>query len=266
MSATEAPLNPFRILGIRENWIGINPGTPAASQVPGGSCWHCGTGIAIEVVIQNLGTGETHTIGTTCAERVGLDAKELKQFLAEKYADERERKSAAYRRQRREEWEKRDAAETAEHGNHGTASRFLSGCPCIPCLEAAPHGTTQRFFNRNCHCLECIDAVLTNMPKDYQIDERDCVVDLDTGEVVEARKVSGQYGPSWCIGDADAWLPVFPKRRSTQAKRGYVEAEAPFLVEVCGSRNKTWYKEICRLGDPIVDSYGERIVRPGVPA
>ena len=258
----DAPLTNFRVIGLQENWIGINPGTEAARMVPGGSCWHCGTGIAIEVVIKSTETGETHTIGTTCAERVGLSGPELKAMLAEKYAQERNERSAAVRRQREAEAAERETRETAEHGPHGTESRYLSGCYCQPCRKAAPHGTTTRFFDANCHCLRCIDVAMTLPEFKIQAD-RHVIVDIETGEVVQAKTVDTKYGYRWCVRDGLCWLPVSPARRSTHAKKGYVQAEAPFLVQKCKSMDGrgTWLKPICRIGEPLVDMWGERIER-----
>ena len=259
-TVVDAPLTNYRVTGVQENWIGINPGTDAARMVPGGSCWHCGTGIAIEVVIKSTETGEVHTIGTTCAERVGLSGPELKAMLAERYAEERYERSAAVRRQREAEAAEREAIETAEHGPHGSESRYISGCHCQPCRKAAPHGTTTRFFDADCHCLRCIDAVMMAHPGEFKIQpNRHVIVNIETGEVVQAKTVDTKYGWSWCVRDGLCWLPVSPARRSTHAKKGYVQAEAPFLVEVCGRGSKQWLKPVCRIGEPLVDMWGERI-------
>lgn len=260
VAAAEAPLTNYRVVGLRENWYQAAPGAP---RQPGGGCWHCGTGIAIEVVISSTVTGETHTIGTTCAERVGLNGPELKAMLARRYAEERaeraRRRTAAWRRARDEA----EAAATAAHGAHGTESRFLSGCFCEPCLGAAPHGSAQRFLHGRCRCLVCIEGILRERPDEFTVQEdRYVIVELATGRVVEARVVDTTYGRRWCVGDALAWLPVSPARRSTHAKRGYVQARAPFLVEVCGRRGRQWFKPLARMGSPIVDCWGERIVRP----
>ena len=58
------------------------------------------------------------------------------------------------------------------------------------------------------------------------------------------------------------WLPVHPARRSTMAKRGYVEAKAPYLVEICGRRYERWYKPVVLLGVPVFDVWGEPIPHP----
>lgn len=258
--ATDAPLTNYSVIGVQENWIGINAGTEAARLVPGGSCWHCGTGIAVEVVIRSAGSGEVHTIGTTCAERIGLNGPELKAMLAEKYAEERHERSAAVRRQREAEAAEREERETAEHGPHGTESRYGFGCFCPLCRKAAPHGTTTRFFDATCHCLLCIDAAL-ELPEFKVQPDRHVIVSVESGEVVQAKAVDTKYGYRWCVRDGLCWLPVSPARRSTHAKHGYVQAEAPFLVQSCGTGRDRWLKPICRLGDPLVDMWGERIAR-----
>jgi hypothetical protein len=255
-TTNEAPLQKFHVTGIRENWYQAAPDAP---RQLGGSCWHCGTGIAIEVVIEHEETGEIHTIGTTCAERVGLDPENLKKFLAEKFAEERaaarEISSKAYREARAAE----EAAATVKFGEHGTESRFLSGCYCEECVKAAPHGQIVRFIAGGCRCLDCVDAVVAG--GGYTVHEdRVVLVDVETGELVEdAREVDTKYGMKWRSDSRDVWLPWRPVRRSTLANKGFVEAEAPVLVEICGSRSRSWYKPVMVLGSPIVDTWGETI-------
>lgn len=260
MTTDTAPLTNFRIIGVRENWYKAAPDAP---KQPGGSCWHCGTGIAIEVVIRSTETGETHTIGTTCAERVGLNKAELKAFLADKYAEERYQRSKAGREAAQRAAVEREAREAAEHGPHGTESRYQSGCYCDPCTAAAPHGTPHR-FHAKCRCLTCVDWAV-HADKDYGewfiVPDWDVIVDLGDGEIVPAKKVDTRYGYRWCVNNGAAWLPVQPKRRDTLAKKGYTEAEVPMLVERCGRGRDSWLKPICRLGDPIADRWGEPIPR-----
>lgn len=260
---TDAPLTNYSVIGIQENRIGINAGTPEARQVPGGSCWHCGTGIAIEVVIRSTETGETHTIGTTCAERVGLDGPELKAMLAERYAEERYQRSAAVRRSLQNEAAARDAKVTAEHGDHGTPTRYAFGCNCADCRLVAPHATYDRFFEARCRCLRCIEWVLS-AHEGFAIYQRDVIVDVETGEVVPAKTVNTRYGTRWCVRDGMAWLPFRPARRDTLAKKGYVEAEVPMLVQSGGRGSAAWSKNVCRLADPIADRWGEPIRRSDV--
>lgn len=258
-TAAEAPLTGYRVVGVRENWYQAAPGAP---RQPGGGCWHCGTGIAIEVVIRSVTSGEEHTIGTTCAEREGLSGPALKAMLAARYAEERAQRASQRSAEERRAQAEREAALAAAHGPHGTESRFLAGCFCVECVAAAPHGTTSRFLHGACRCLQCIEAVLVEMPGDFRIQpERTALVDLTTGEVADARVVAGRYGRSWCVGDGAAWVPVAPARRRTQASRGYVEAEVPYLVEVCGRLRDQWLKPIVPLGLPLVDRWGEPIPR-----
>jgi hypothetical protein len=260
-TAVDAPLTNYRVIGVQENRIIIAGGTPDAHSVPGGSCWHCGTGIAIEVVIKST-TGETHTIGTTCAERVGLNGPELKAMLAERYAEERYLRSAAVVKAQREAAAKVEAEETAKYGEHGTESRYASGCSCQPCRNAAPHGTVDRYYERSCTCLRCLDALVSSRPGDFKVQpDRHVIVSLTTGEVVQAKTVDTKFGYRWCVRDGASWLPVSPARRSTHAKHGYVQAEAPYLVEKCGQGSKSFLKPIARIGEPLVDMWGERIER-----
>jgi hypothetical protein len=67
------PLADFKVVGITEQTQIANAGTPFAREVAGGSCWHCGTSIRICVMARNQKTGEVVTVGSTCAERIGLD-------------------------------------------------------------------------------------------------------------------------------------------------------------------------------------------------
>lgn len=262
----DAPLRDYRIVGVQDNVYQAAPGAP---KQPGGSCWHCGTGIMVEVVIQNTKTHETHTIGTTCAERVGLDRVELKAMLAEKFAEERRVASAEYQRQARAEWEARDAAMTEEFGPHGTESRYWREAEdlsfCEVCIAAAPHGTPHRYHFGKCRCLVCLDAAVTE-DRDFEYAELSGLVRLSTGELAtEARIVDTQYGIKWVVDEADgstSWIPVNPARRTTQTKHGYVEADVEWFVERCGPRGRKWSKRIVPLSCPLVDIYGEPIVRP----
>ncbi len=84
------------------------------------------------------------------------------------------------------------------------------------------------------------------------------VVDLQTGKTAEAKKVDTRYGRRWCVRGGQTWLPVAPQRRQNQAKIGYVEAVAPWLV--------TGGEAIIPLGCPIVDAWGQPIPRPPAAA
>jgi hypothetical protein len=255
----EAPLADYRIVGFVERWYRPAADVPA---IPGGSCWHCHTGIAICVQIRNPVTGEVHEIGTTCAERVGLDRKALRALLAGRYADDRERRrvqrSAEYRLQR----EEREAAETAVYGEHGTESRFQFGCRCERCLASAPHGSWHRFGPGGCRCLDCLEFAVGE--DDHTTRMLDVLVEVGSGRVVEAAQVATRYGLRWRVETVFGvdWLAVHPRHRSTLARRGYVEAEAMFLVEVCGRGSSRWDRPVHRLSDPIFDSWGEPLRCP----
>lgn len=263
MAGADAPLTRYQLVDVVERWQG-----DGETRFPAGACWHCGSAIAYCVQIRHLDTGEQHEIGTTCAERVGLDAGALKQMLATKFANDRAAR-AAWRRQADAETAARaEAAAIAQHGPHGTKTRFISGCACDECQSAAPHGITQRAGERyrvaarffaGCRCLDCIEAVVAldaerGYRDRYQIVENlTVVIDLATGKAVKAKKVNTRYGRRWCVRDGATWLPVAPQRRDTQAKHGFVEAAAPWLVN--GS------EAVVPLGCPIVDTWGTPIPR-----
>jgi hypothetical protein len=167
-------------------------------------------------------------------------------------------------------WEAWEDEQTALYGPHGTEPRYWAGkChmgdtwPCQECQDAAPHGTKDRFHNGKCRCLSCIDAVVEDGRYATQ-EERRVLVSLKTGRIADAKVVSTRYGSRWCVENGQDWLPVSPKRRATLANKGYVEAEAPYLVEVCGSRHggRQWFEPLQPLGDPIVDAWGEPVPRP----
>lgn len=255
MAATKkAPLGRFSIVGVTTNWYSAAPG----HKQPGGSCWHCGQGIAIEVLCLDSETGERVTVGTTCAERVGLDAEQLHEMLQERYAEER----AERMRQRSEEYRAKmaeeEAAAVAFFGEHGTESRFLSGCYCDRCVTAAPHGTMFR-FREGCRCVECVGFMLTT-ERWYVRDDDTVLVDLGTGRVVpDARAVDTTYGMRWRSDSLDVWLPWLPKRRTTLANKGFTEAEVPVLCERRGTRSRSWSSRDIPMASPLVDRFGEPI-------
>jgi hypothetical protein len=251
-----APLENYRIVGWQANWYQPDPSAP---KKPGGCCWHCSTGIAIEVIIEDKTTGERHTIGTTCAEKVGLSKDALKAINAERYAEARVAEREARLATRRKERAKADAKEAALHGPHGTEGRFGSGCRCTPCQKAAPHGTVERFMLGKCRCLDCMGAAVAN--GGWKVADQEVLVGLETGRVVDAKVVMGRYGRSWCIDDGREWAPYAPKNRATLAKRGYTEATAPFLCEVAGGRYHQWLEPLEPVGEPIVDRWGDPIPR-----
>jgi hypothetical protein len=56
-------------------------------------CAHCGTGIKNLVLVRDL-DGATHHIGTDCAQRVGLDARQIKDRITDAQRAENELKAA----------------------------------------------------------------------------------------------------------------------------------------------------------------------------
>lgn len=254
---TTNPLQSFRIVGFS---IRHYQAAPDAPKQPGASCDHCGTAIVNCVHVQDTVTGQRMIVGTDCAERVGLDAAEVKKLMDAKYAEQRAASrelEAAARRKARAEAEA-EAAGTL--GAHGTTSRFLAGCACAECLAAAPHGTLARFNQDTCTCGPCLDVALASGHFEVYEDAR-VVVDLATGTVLDdARIVSTQYGTSFRSDTADVWAPFTPpKRRSTCANKGYTYAEAALLVRPF---KRGGHERLARLSTPIVDEWGEPIARP----
>lgn len=261
MAGRNAPLMRYQLVDVVERWQG-----DGEARFPAGACWHCGSAIAYCVQIRHLDTGEQHEIGTTCAERVGLDAGALKRMLATKFATDRAARAAWRRQAESEAAAQAEAAATAQHGPHGTEARFTSGCECDRCQAAAPHGSTQRAgeqyrvaarFFAGCRCIDCIEAVVAlDAERGYRdgyriVENLTVVIDLATGKAVKTRKVNTRYGRRWCVRDGAVWLPVAPRRRQTQAKYGFVEAAAPWLVN--------GHEAIVPLGCPVVDAWGQRI-------
>jgi hypothetical protein len=268
-TAPQPPLQQFRIIGVLEKTAVTNVGTPFAKEVPGGSCWHCGTSIRICVQAKNAETGETVDIGTTCAERIGLDRGELKRYLAERFAEQRWLRSKAYAEAKRAEFERREADQTAKYGPHGSPSRFghcaVYGDPwnCDECRAVAPHGTWERFWDGPCSCDDCVRA-LTKRNQEYEVRSLPVLVALVSGRVVdEARMSNGQYGASWLVpgavrGAGATFVPMHRKRRATVVARGYTYAQADYLVR----KPEHWgdpVQRVRRLTQPVEDDWGEPI-------
>lgn len=260
-TTTTAPLQNFRCVGVVEKTFQAIPGAPVQ---PGSSCWHCGQGIMICVQAQDLETGEIHDIGTTCAERIGLDPVQLKAMLAEKFAEDRALRRAADASARREARRIAELEAAGLLGEHGTAQRFINGCSCNRCFKAAPHGTWAR-FNQDCHCDECL-VVALNDPADkgrgfrFTIWAEDALVDLETGELLNARKVETRYGMSFVVDSefGPRWFPTNAKRRSTYAKKGVTVVEIPTLIERIPGKRGTWNKAHFAVADlPETDIWGE---------
>ena len=255
MTTETAPLECFRVIGVEEKTYQCAPGAPVQ---PAGTCWHCGTSIKVCVVSKNVNTGEIVDIGTTCAERIGLDPEGLKRYLRERREFIRAELWAADTESRRlhAEWASAEAARL--HGEHGTESRYAFGCHCGECVAAAPHGTADHFWQHDCSCDACVEAVKASDPRIVTKD-RDVLVDLSTGHVVdEARLIQGQYGWSWLIPSLDRFVPEGRKRRATIASRGYTYATASYLVRVpVDWRKGDW--PLRRLTSPTMDDFGEAI-------
>jgi ribosome-binding protein aMBF1 (putative translation factor) len=91
-------------------------GLPAGA----GSCYHCGTAILHHVVVREA-TGEVRLIGTTCAERVGLNVKQVRYRITdEQLAAQNARRAAAEdeRQRKRREAEEALALQIATRREH----------------------------------------------------------------------------------------------------------------------------------------------------
>ena len=251
----DAPLELFRVIGIEERTYQAAPGAPVQ---PSGTCWHCGAGIKTCVVAKHLDSGDVITVGTTCAERIGLDPVGLKKYLAEKFAEDRAERRSAIWQARVARREQDEAALERTIGAHGSAERYGHGCRCDVCRAVAPHGTKDCFWEQKCSCGECLGAALEGDSR-LRLAPRDVLVDLSTGQVVEdARIVSGRFGLCWFIPEKEMFVPAYAKRRETIMKHGYTYAETEWLV-------RTWWngqgesKERL-IVSPSVDIWGEAIV------
>jgi hypothetical protein len=203
-------LEKYRIVGETE-YVAHLPGVGMRAT---GTCDACGTCIRYAILVEPVGhDGPIRVVGTTCAEKVGLTAAEIRGYRASRYADER-----AERLERAEKF-------ASEHGSHGEESRYMSGCRCTPCLEAAPHGTIHKATSP-CVCDLCIDGLASHRNSGYETTT--VLFDLE-GNLVATQPKSGKYGMFWVVGDG-MFVSAFPKREATMAKKGFREVEVPAIV------------------------------------
>lgn len=253
------PLEPYRIVGLTYSTFKPHADAPAR---PGSSCWHCGTAISHVVTARHSETGETIKVGTTCAERIGLDPEGLRQMLRERYAAARDERSAARSAAWQAERDTEEAAETERSGPHGTDSRFDAGCRCDACLDVSPHGSWARFDMRDCHCDTCVAGVLATRPDFDLVETGIRLYDATTGAEIDADVVSTRFGQSWKIStgpeyDDVAWVSAHPARRATMAKKGYVEATPLRLIQEIWTRDgRLWRKSVAVIAEPTVDAWG----------
>lgn len=248
------PLADYRVVGITRKEYRADPNAPVQ---PGGTCWHCGQGIVNVVRVRNIHTGEEHEIGVDCAQRTGLDRAGLRSMLAERYAAERQERQRNQWWARQAEARQHEDEEAARHGAHGTEQRYASGCECMDCIAAAPHGTKTKLEHGGCHCKRCVDAALAT--RSYERRDLPVLLDVQTGDVLPARVVSTRYGSRWVIEHANgrsSWYPRRPARRSTLASKGVVEADAPHLIRVWGNGGS---ESVALLECPTVDAWGEPV-------
>jgi hypothetical protein len=71
-----------------------------------GLCFHCSTGIKHCVIVRDPESGENVTIGTSCAERVGVDNYALKNRLTSEQAKARKEKIKAIEDMKAEKFKK----------------------------------------------------------------------------------------------------------------------------------------------------------------
>lgn len=270
-----AVLQHFRVVGFDRRMFRAANDAPAQ---PGGTCWHCGAAIVNCVIVEHADTGQRETIGTDCAERVGLDRQGIRRLMNERYAEARAAHRAEISEQERQATatygphgtEARysdggcrcsECVAANEHGEHGTPERYESGCRCVECCVHAPHGSIERFRIDDCLCPECVPVAVAEAG--CEVESQTFLVDADTGRVIEeARLVNTRYGMSWVIDDPDGddptWVSAAPKRRATMVKKGFLEGRAPALVK--RGRNGTY--TFGRTADPMIDRWGEPL--PGV--
>lgn len=209
-------------------------------------------------------------VGLDCAERCGLDRDALRRLMREKYALERDERSRAATAARRDEWDRREAEIVAEHGKHGTETRFAYGCRCDPCRHAAPHGNIVR-LETGCFCTPCVTAGIDS--GDYVIQQREALFDATSGQQLQGRVVHSRFGLRWAVSspaedddDDDGyggslragtqWYPYRPKRRTTLAQHGVVEAEVEMLCERKNGRHGQWFLPVHPMVAPTVDIWG----------
>lgn len=255
-TTTPNPLATYRITGMEQRRYQASPDSPSQ---PGGTCDYCGTAIVNCVLIEDPATGDRMVIGTDCAERVGLDAEQVKQLLRERYAAERHARWEADRAAEAEARRIRELELAGKLGEHGTELRWSNGCGCRECNLAAPHGTLVHFRMHDCACPLCLDAALASGERYRIVEDQRVVVDLRTGLVLDdARIVDGRYGSQFRSDSADVWAPFTPPaRRTTAERKGVTYAEVPYLVV----DTRHGFRRIARLASPIVDVWGEPIVR-----
>ena len=256
LARPEPPLARYRAVAAYHQTVPVGPHGEGGHR-PGGSCWHCGQAIANIIVARHTETDEEVTVGTTCAERLGLNADELREVLAERFANERFERSAAATAERRAQLEAYEAEMVAAGKPHGSEARFTEGCRCQQCVDVAPHGTSVRFFEHDCRCQACRDEILATR----ETLSAPVLIDAATGQVIEdARLINTKFGWSWRVDSRDVWVAYGPKRRSTMAKKGFLEGRARFMAVrgPDGDRHKVVGRGF-RLSDPVEDRWGEPI-------
>lgn len=257
------PPNPFltdyKVVGFVRKSINLGDGHSA----PGGQCANCGMALVNCVQAQHKVTGKIEDIGMDCAERIGMDAKMVKEYWRAANAERHEAARAIEREKRQQERDENERAITARAGEHGTESRYLFGCRCEECCLEAPHGTVESFRYNECRAKCCIDAMIE--VGICHISPSKVLVDYETGQIVPgARAVQTRYGMSWVIdgddnGGEPTWVSMSPKRRATMTKKGYLEAEVPTLWHKASRHSDRKWWPMMAMEQPTVDTWGEPI-------
>lgn len=263
-----ALLQHFKLVGFQRRTYQAAPDAPIQ---PGGCCWHCGAGIMNCVIVEHTQTGQTETIGLDCAERIGLDSRQVRQMLRDRYAAERAEAKAASRERERAATARygqhgtssrhdeggcrcKACVEANQHGDHGTLERYETGCRCTDCRTVAPHGTLDQFRTSECLCPACVQVAVEQ--GGYALQDRAILLHYPSCEPVEgARVVNGRYGQSWVFDSPNGteWVSAYPKRRATITNKGYLEAPALFLVR--HGRNGTYV--VGQIEPPTVDNWDQ---------
>lgn len=195
-TAAAAKINPWA------NWT-ITGGYHADNHANGATCDHCGAWLMniVTIVGPNCQTGR---IGLDCADRVGLNATEVRAMLAAKYAAGR-----------------REAA-------------FEAAAPTRAARAAAK---AERDAAR-----AAADAADEARRAELTVED-DALTDL-AGNFVPCRLIRGKFGITWMLLDTfggestGTFITAFPKRASTMEGKGYREVRA--LFHIAGPDHRPW--------------------------
>ena len=254
--AGRAWLKDYRVVGFGRQEFRAAPDAPVQ---PGGTCSNCGQAIINVYTATNPKTDDTVTLGPDCALRAGLDEAQLKEHLRDYWAGRRAQERSEASAAARAAAEAAEAEQEALHGPHGSTGRWEAGCRCGECRMSAPHGTKDRFEDGSCLCEACVEGAVDS--GFYEKRTLTVLLDAETGAPIDsARVVQTRFGPRWVVDEPDgdtSWYPLSPKRRSTMASKGVLEADATYVVRPWRSRQG--FTDVARVTTPTVDKWGEPI-------